>query len=315
MNHLTAAVNAVHAGSAEAVLVYHAMYRIGGNSRSAGGDPFRQAGAARTAGRPGAGRRGPHRAGAVGHLRGRRLCGLGLPLPVRISAHQPRRLRPDRDQRPQQRRPQRQRGVPHSADHGGLSRRPDDPRAAVPAGHGRSDRRRGRVRRDHRRAGERPSAAARPGSCRDDGHGASPRGTPHHRSRLHRPGDRRRRPAGEIRPLVAGRRRPVPLRRLQLHQPALFRKLRLLRSRRGGRLPAIALGQGIRTDPDRRSGAGKSARRKPVRGWLPGSRPCPRSRPQLRGGAGERQVPDAKVAFLMPGGLFFNAQGLVLRAG
>lgn len=41
MNHLTAAVNAVHAGSAEAVLVYHAMYRIGGNSRSAGGDPFR----------------------------------------------------------------------------------------------------------------------------------------------------------------------------------------------------------------------------------------------------------------------------------
>jgi acetyl-CoA acetyltransferase len=36
---------------------------------------------------------------------------------------------------------------------------------------------------------------------------------------------------------------------------------------------------------------------------------------QLRGGAGARQVPDARVAFLMPGGLFFNAQGLVLRAG
>lgn len=34
---------------------------------------------------------------------------------------------------------------------------------------------------------------------------------------------------------------------------------------------------------------------------------------QLRGIAGERQVPDARVAFLTPGGLFFNAQGLVLR--
>ncbi len=42
MNHLTAAVNAVHAGSAEAVLVYHAAYRIGSNSRSAAGDPFRR---------------------------------------------------------------------------------------------------------------------------------------------------------------------------------------------------------------------------------------------------------------------------------
>jgi hypothetical protein len=35
---------------------------------------------------------------------------------------------------------------------------------------------------------------------------------------------------------------------------------------------------------------------------------------QLRGAAGARQVPDARVAFLMPGGFFFNAQGLVLRA-
>jgi acetyl-CoA acetyltransferase len=34
---------------------------------------------------------------------------------------------------------------------------------------------------------------------------------------------------------------------------------------------------------------------------------------QLRGTAGERQVPNAKTAFLTPGGLFFNAQGLVLR--
>jgi acetyl-CoA acetyltransferase len=35
---------------------------------------------------------------------------------------------------------------------------------------------------------------------------------------------------------------------------------------------------------------------------------------QLRGSAGERQVANAKTAFLTPGGLFFNAQGLVLRA-
>jgi acetyl-CoA acetyltransferase len=34
---------------------------------------------------------------------------------------------------------------------------------------------------------------------------------------------------------------------------------------------------------------------------------------QLRGDAGERQVPGARTAFLTPGGFFFNAQGLVLR--
>jgi acetyl-CoA acetyltransferase len=35
---------------------------------------------------------------------------------------------------------------------------------------------------------------------------------------------------------------------------------------------------------------------------------------QLRGTAGDRQVPGAKTAILTPGGMFFNAQGLVLRA-
>ena len=36
---------------------------------------------------------------------------------------------------------------------------------------------------------------------------------------------------------------------------------------------------------------------------------------QLRGQAGRRQLPGAQVALLTPGGFFFNAQGLVLRAG
>ncbi|MGE0877431.1 MAG: thiolase family protein, partial [Acidimicrobiia bacterium] len=35
---------------------------------------------------------------------------------------------------------------------------------------------------------------------------------------------------------------------------------------------------------------------------------------QLRGDAGERQVTNAKTAFLTPGGFFMNSQGLVLRA-
>ena len=41
MNHLVAAVNAVYSGSADTVLVYHAAYRAG-FSRSAGNDPFRR---------------------------------------------------------------------------------------------------------------------------------------------------------------------------------------------------------------------------------------------------------------------------------
>ena len=35
---------------------------------------------------------------------------------------------------------------------------------------------------------------------------------------------------------------------------------------------------------------------------------------QLRGQAGRRQVPGARVTMLTLGGFFFNAQGLVLRA-
>jgi acetyl-CoA acetyltransferase len=34
---------------------------------------------------------------------------------------------------------------------------------------------------------------------------------------------------------------------------------------------------------------------------------------QLRGEAGERQVPGATKALVTPGGFFFNAQGMVLR--
>jgi acetyl-CoA acetyltransferase len=34
---------------------------------------------------------------------------------------------------------------------------------------------------------------------------------------------------------------------------------------------------------------------------------------QLRGGAGDRQVPGARAALVTPGGFFFNSQGFVLR--
>lgn len=41
MNHVVAAVNAVWTGACDTALVYHSCYRLGGNSRSASGDPFR----------------------------------------------------------------------------------------------------------------------------------------------------------------------------------------------------------------------------------------------------------------------------------
>jgi acetyl-CoA acetyltransferase len=41
MNHLVAAMNAVWSGACEVALVYHSVYRVGGFSRSAGADPFR----------------------------------------------------------------------------------------------------------------------------------------------------------------------------------------------------------------------------------------------------------------------------------
>ena len=36
---------------------------------------------------------------------------------------------------------------------------------------------------------------------------------------------------------------------------------------------------------------------------------------QLRGAAGDRQVPDADVALVTPGGYYFNSQGILLRRG
>jgi acetyl-CoA acetyltransferase len=41
MNHVVAAMNAVWTGACDTALVYHSCYRLGGNSRSAGADPFR----------------------------------------------------------------------------------------------------------------------------------------------------------------------------------------------------------------------------------------------------------------------------------
>ena len=42
MNHLVAAINAVWTGACEVALVYHSVYRVGGFSRSASADPFRR---------------------------------------------------------------------------------------------------------------------------------------------------------------------------------------------------------------------------------------------------------------------------------
>ncbi len=42
MNHLVAAINAVWTGACEVALVYHSVYRVGGFSRSASTDPFRR---------------------------------------------------------------------------------------------------------------------------------------------------------------------------------------------------------------------------------------------------------------------------------
>jgi acetyl-CoA acetyltransferase len=42
VNHLVAAVNAVWTGACEVALVYHSVYRVSGFSRSAGADPFRR---------------------------------------------------------------------------------------------------------------------------------------------------------------------------------------------------------------------------------------------------------------------------------
>jgi len=42
MNHLVAAINAVWTGACEVALVYHSVYRVAGFSRSASADPFRR---------------------------------------------------------------------------------------------------------------------------------------------------------------------------------------------------------------------------------------------------------------------------------
>ena len=188
------------------------------------------------------------------------------------------RLRPDRDQRPEQRGGQPERGAARAADHGRLSGRPDDPRAAVPVRHGRAGRRRGRVHRDHRRTSPRPARRPRPHPRGRHGHDRAARGAPGRGAGDHRAAARRPRPAGQERP-VARRHRPVlPLRRIQLRGLALLGELRVLRSRRGRSVPGRPLGRSGEPDQDQGPGAGEHARRQPVRGGLPGRGPPARGR-------------------------------------
>ena len=198
--------------------------------------PVPAPGRLRAARRPGRHRRRAHRRRAVEHARLGRLRRLGGPLPggVRRLAG---RLRPHRDQRPDQRGGQSERRAARAADHGRLPGRPDDPRAAVPVRHGCAGRRRGRVHRDHRRTGPRPALLPGPHPRGHHGHDRAARGAPGRRARGHRAAAGRPRPAGQERS-VARRHRPVlPLRRVHHRGLALLRELRVLRSRRGRRVP------------------------------------------------------------------------------
>ena len=141
---------------------------------------------------------------------------------------------------------------------------------------------------------------------------APPGGVPRGRSRLDRPVGRGPRPAGEERPLDRRHGRVLPVRRLQHRRAALLRELRVVRAGRGGRLPhahwdkeedRVLIDGRVPVNPH---GGSLSE------GGSQGAGHVREAITQLRG-AGARQVPDARVAFLTPGGFFFNAQGLVLR--
>ena len=160
MNHLVAAVNAVWTGACDVALVYHSVYRVGGFSRSADADPFRRRAAFGLPDGRAATGDGHTRRRAVEPARLGRLRRLGGPLPGGVR-RVPGGFRPHRDQRPEQRGGQPERGAAGAADHGRLPGRPDGPRAAVPVRHGHPGRRGRRVHRDHRRAG--PRHARRPG--------------------------------------------------------------------------------------------------------------------------------------------------------
>ena len=148
----------------------------------------------------------------------------------------------------------------------------------MPVRHGRAGRRRGRVRRDQRRTGPRPARPAGPHPRGDHGHDRAAAGAPGREPAGHRPAAGRPRPAGQERS-VARRHRPVlPLRRLHRRRPALLRELRVLRSRRGRRVPGRQLGRGGEPDHDQGPGAGEHARRQPVRGRVT------RRGPPARGG-------------------------------
>ena len=316
MNHLTAAVNAVHAGSAEAVLVYHAMYRIGGNSRSAGGDPFRQPGAARTAGRRAQVGEGHTEQEPWGMFGGAGYAAWAS----RYLFEYPHTSREDfgliaiNDRSNAARNDNAVFRTPLTMEDYLAARMIREPLCLldmdVP------DRRGRRIRRDHRRAGERPSAAARAGSRRDHGNGASPRGAPHHRSR--------RTPARRSPPLTCGRsptsggRTPTSCSPTTASASSACAASKATASAVLAKRATTCDRTGTRNPTGSSSAAGcrsirtaEACRRAAHRGPATSAKRCSSS----AAARGNARFPDAEVAFLMPGGLFFNAQGLVLRAG
>ena len=109
-------------------------------------------------------------------------------------------------------------------------------------------------------------------------------------------------------------RRLLPVRRVHHHHAELVRERRVLRTRRGGRLPRRALGRRRRTAilidgriPVNPHGGALSE------GGTQGSGHIREAVHQLQGRAGERQVEGAERAIVTAGGFFFNAQGCTLR--
>ena len=157
VNHVAAAVGAVHSGLCDVVLAYHAAYRLPVEhgvvaARTRSGAAWRRC---RDRSRP-----APETVvGAVGYT------AWASRYMYEFGAHEGA-LRLRRHQRPLERRRNPAAAMRDPMTMDDYLRRAHDPLAAVPARHGRAGRRRRRVHHHHRRAGARPAAAGRCWSTR-----------------------------------------------------------------------------------------------------------------------------------------------------